>query len=413
MAAILSAGAAKEPQVLEKVNSSDVLEKIAMGERVICDRVAIAGDMDLGRLNLSFDDYGRRIVASKICITNSRLEGDVKLAGCKFAGPVDFSGTAFGGNASFSDSGFAGKAIFNSTQFLGYAQFSDAEFKDQLDFEGALFQKSTSFNNTEFNIYSDFSRVNFKGDALFRDVVFRGYTYFTGAQFDDRASFYRAEFYQETHLDDAKFLGYVNFNESRFKDYTYLSGVKFKGPVSLNMTKMPDWIINWKSLDGCLVYNEAAYLALMQRFWASGDFNAYDDCYYQYRWLKQSYEPLGASKAYDALSWATCGYGTRPQNALALSFVLMILFGLIFWRADLVGKLPVSSPVSLFQGQRKKSGILAFEESIYFSIMMFLTRPPYGLHPVGRWKYLIISEYILGWLLMALFLVTLGRQMIR
>jgi hypothetical protein len=62
---------------------------------------------------------------------------------------------------------------------------------------------------------------------------------------------------------------------------------------------------------------------------------------------------------------------------------------------------------------RGESTISALEEAIYFSTMMFVTRPPYGLHPAGRWRYLIILEYVSGWLTMALFLVIMARLMIR
>ncbi len=406
---IMMVGAASGPQIHMEVNSSDVLEEIAGGERVSYDRAIITGDLDLSQLNLPLDDYEHKIVASEIRITNSQFEGDLRFSGSRFDRPINFSGTTFLRNVNFTNSQCVKTAIFSRAQFLGYADFYGTEFKDLLDFDGSIFYKSASFNNTEFNIYSDFSGVIFKGYVFFKDAVIRGYTYFTGSQFEDCASFYRAEFYQETRFDDAKFLRYANFNESRFKDYTYFSGVKFEGPLSLNKTKIPDWIIDWRSVDVHLVYNEAAYLALMQRFWASGDFNAYDDCYYQYRWKKQSLEPIGASKAYDTLAWATCGYGIRPQHTFAFGFVLIILFGLVFWRANLVQRLPVSQSTH----QKKKSWFSALEESIYFSIMMFMTRPPYGLHPMERWRYLIILEYILGWLLMALFLVTLGGLMIR
>ncbi len=397
----------------DKVNASDILQRIASGQQVRCDGVVIAGDLNLSRLNLPSDDYGRRIVASRISIINCALEGNANFAGIMFSSPVDFSGTTFRENASFLGSQFASTASFNRTRFLAPADFSYSAFKDLLDFEGSILFKSAEFNVSEFNIYSDFSGVSFRGPAIFKDAVFKGYTYLDQALFNGSVSFYRAEFYQEAHFDDAKFLGYADFNESRFKDYTYFSGAKFTGPLFLNKTKMSDWMIDWSSIKGHLVYNEAAYLALMQRFWASGNFDAYDDCYYQYRWQKQSLEPMGTSKAYDALAWATCGYGVRPQHTFAFGFALMIIFGLIFWRADLARKLPVSSSVSQSENQKKKSWLSGLEESMYFSIMMFLTRPPYGLHPVGRWRYLIISEYILGWLLMALFLVTLGKLMIR
>jgi hypothetical protein len=45
--------------------------------------------------------------------------------------------------------------------------------------------------------------------------------------------------------------------------------------------------------------------------------------------------------------------------------------------------------------------------------MIFLSQGPIDFLPVGRNRYLVIIEGILGWLMLALFLVTLGRVMIR
>jgi hypothetical protein len=45
--------------------------------------------------------------------------------------------------------------------------------------------------------------------------------------------------------------------------------------------------------------------------------------------------------------------------------------------------------------------------------MIFLSQGPIDFLPVGRHRYDVILEEILNWLLLALFLVTLGRVMIR
>jgi hypothetical protein len=45
--------------------------------------------------------------------------------------------------------------------------------------------------------------------------------------------------------------------------------------------------------------------------------------------------------------------------------------------------------------------------------MEFLGRTPQNLSIVGAYEYLTVIETLLGWLLMALFLVTLSRVMLR
>jgi hypothetical protein len=365
----------------------------------------------LPNLNLPKDDFGRRIIADKICIYGSQIDGDVNFNNSKFMSKVDLLGTTFLGNASFNYSHFDTIVSLKNASFLKEADFIWAEFKGRLDISNASFPKGACFDHAEIYDYCDFRYGIFEGYASFKDTVFSGYAFFNGAQFDDGASFYRAEFHRETRFGGARFLGYANFNDSRFGDYAYFLGSEFSGPISLNNTRITDFIVNWRSLGGHLVYNEAAYQALIQRFWASGNFDDYYNSYYQFRRLKQSYEPMGITKVIDILAWMLCGYGVRPLRALGSGLMIIILFGIIYWRAKLV---PRFNSTNLAESPtRGQSTISALEEAMYFSTMMFVTRPPYGLHPAGRWRYLTVLEYVSGWLTMALFLVIMARLMIR
>jgi len=409
--AALMAGIAHGSQNLREIHADEVLEKIARGEEIDYDKAIITGNLDLNDLNLPRDDFGRRIIAAEICINNSLIEGDVDFDHSNFISKIDLSGTTFHGNANFSYSHFASIASLRNASFLKHADFTWTEFKSQLDLSEAVFSKGACFDHAEIYEFGNLAFASFKGYASFKDVVFSSYAFLTGAQFDNGVSFYRTEFHRETRFDGARFLGYANFNDSRFSDYAYFLGSDFQGPISLNNTKITDWMIDWSLIDGHLVYNKAAYHALMQRLWASGNFDDYDDCYYHYRWQRQSYQPMGISKAIDILTWILCGYGVRPLRTLASGFMIIILFGIIYWKVKLVPRFnnfKLANP-----SKREDSIISAVEEAMYFSIMMFVTRPPYGLHSAGRWKYLIILEYVLGWLIMALFLVIMVRLTIR
>jgi hypothetical protein len=44
--------------------------------------------------------------------------------------------------------------------------------------------------------------------------------------------------------------------------------------------------------------------------------------------------------------------------------------------------------------------------------MMFLASPSYGLRLTRRWKRVVVTEYVLGWMIMALFLVILARMVL-
>ena len=56
---------------------------------------------------------------------------------------------------------------------------------------------------------------------------------------------------------------------------------------------------------------------------------------------------------------------------------------------------------------------ISFKDALYFSTMVFVSMPPHDWRPKEGWKYAVMLEDVLGWLLLALFLVTLGNVIIR
>jgi len=60
------------------------------------------------------------------------------------------------------------------------------------------------------------------------------------------------------------------------------------------------------------------------------------------------------------------------------------------------------------------SGTLpSFWECLYFSAVSLAGGTPVGLSPVGVWKYAVMFESVLGYLLLAPFIVVLARKLIR
>jgi len=51
--------------------------------------------------------------------------------------------------------------------------------------------------------------------------------------------------------------------------------------------------------------------------------------------------------------------------------------------------------------------------SLYLSAMIFISQVPSNWYINGYWKYMVMSERVLGWLLMALFIVVLTKKLIR
>ena len=147
-----------------EVPASEILEKIQRGEDVAYDHVIIKGDLDLSLLELPTWHVNRtrwdlavaqlaeklKVVISQIKITNSRIDGNLKLndtvfqksiefSGINISGIADFRGSTFSGDADFDESKFGGDAYFARSQFSGYAYFRGSWFSGYTDFRGSTF----------------------------------------------------------------------------------------------------------------------------------------------------------------------------------------------------------------------------------------------------------------------------------
>ncbi len=159
-----------------------------------------------------------------------------------------------------------------------------------------------------------------------------------------------------------------------------------------------------------MIYDTGAYLGLVENYRRMGWSRDEDDCYYDLRRISQAERGWGWMKLLDAVAWLSCGYGVRPGYAVLWSLLTIIVFALVFWIGDGIRR--SSRP---FQGAETDPvpERATLRNALFFSTMIFLSQGPIDFLPVGRNRYYVILEGILGWLLLALFLVTLGRVMIR
>jgi hypothetical protein len=179
----------------------------------------------------------------------------------------------------------------------------------------------------------------------------------------------------------------------------------------LNDTDISRFKAHWDAIEDHVVWDPGAYLALINNYHNLGWSKDEDDCYYQYRRLNQADRDWGWSRAIDVLAWMSCGYGVRPGYAVAWSLITVLIFGIVFWKGNGIRRSarPLHGPAEEDSVPERAS----FANALFFSTMIFLSQGPIDFLPVGRHRYYVILEGILGWLLLALFLVTLGRVMIR
>ena len=381
--------------------------------------------------------------------------GPASFSGCTFRQPAFFSGALFKNNVSFEDAAFGLDAFFNAARFRGRAEFNYSQFDSYSYFQATLFEGDALFSDVDFSGAVDFSAAtfsrqanfirsrltepyfgyaNFSGPAQFGLTRFSGLSSFGGALFADEASFSLARFSDAAYFSGAVFRGLALFGLAKFEDIVTFQETSFGGDLNfkggsisallldkavlaegsriiLNDTDISRFRARWEEIEDNVAWEPGAYLALVENYRRLGWARDEDDCYYQYRRLDQADKRWGWSKIIDILAWLSCGYGVRPAYAVAWSLLTVLCFGLVFWWGDGIRRSsrPLSGPAEVDSLPERAT----LRNALFFSTMVFLSQGPIDFLPLGRHRYYVILEGIIGWLLLALFLVTLGRVMIR
>ena len=399
-----------------------ILTQIKNGKALDYDRITIIGDLDLSGLELPLDEDGHYIIHVPIKIKHSNIQGTTKILNVNFMDSVDFSGTAFI-NADFQGCIFSRFAGFTDAIFTGYASFSNVKFVDDVSFTNSQFNECTLIRFDEAKFLKDaffwgmhgknivfggnsyFCHAKFHGIAEFSEAIFLGEADFSlcrfygeriqflNAQFSKKVSFRGSSVKGKAYFKNDGFKSIANFSEvsleiidftaSHFDDHLYLAGATFSS-----------FKIQWDIIKDQLICDDSVLLALITNFRNSGQFDDSDDCYYRYKKGIQKQRGIGLKKIFDLLSFVSCGYGVRPFRTFYVSAFLISFFALLFWLGSGIG------------------GLQSISDALYYSALAF-TANSKSINWIGIYRYIGLLEGFLGWLFMALFLVTLGRTWLR
>ncbi|HPT38481.1 MAG TPA: pentapeptide repeat-containing protein, partial [Methanothrix sp.] len=244
--------------------------------------------------------------------------------------------------------------------------------------------EDAGFSDAQFQREANFTRTHFAVDANF-----------SRAKFND-ADFGRARFDKFFHLANAKVYT-LNLSDAVFSEG---SSIHLK---DFNFSRI---VVRWNIIKEHIPFNGSVYLTLTRNFRNLEQFEDQDNCYYQYRKEKQALSHKFFIKLFDYLAWISCGYGVRPSHTILLSLTIILLFAGIFWTGGALQ--PDSANV---HSMTKVS--VSQSDAFYFSSMEFLGKTPQNFSIIEGYEALTVIETLLGWLLMALFLVTLSRVMLR
>jgi len=469
--AFILVGSAPAQSNSTRISATDVVAKIKSGEPVNYQNVTIEGPLDLsdlkGPVNQAVSITNSRIDSTNfdgitfdepLDMSGSVFQKSASFAKAKFLSDARFTGTTFIGSADFRDADFEGSSSFTSTQFFndtsfGNAQFNsdtsflDASFARDVDFNFAQFSRTASFWNAsfdnvsfleakfighasfgyaKFNGNSVFAATNFGSDVVFKSSVFRGNTTFglsnfdglcdfTGVNFKVMATFLGTKFSDNVYFTDAKFdkdliLEGARIYSMQLDNVTFAEGSK----INLKDADFTRFVVRWSAIKDRVVFNGAAYQALVKNYKNLEWFDDSDDCYYQYRMLTQSQEPWGSTKIIDIISWLSCGYGVRVSYVSFWCLFTIVFFGAVYWAGNGMRRFELSGREVPTDGKSTDEDRTSLTDAVYFSLAMFTTsQAPYYNYPTGYYRHLAMLEGILGWFFLGLFVVVLSGVLIR
>lgn len=360
----------------------------------------------------------------------------------EFRGPTNFAGDDFGRDAYFERAHFSSDVDFRNSIFYGFAAFWWSIFDKSVDFRGSKFYRDAYFLNSQFKGESHFSDVLFHKFAEFRQSSFLEDAFFWNAIFEEKADFMEAKFEKNVDYEDAVFGLDASFDRSQFSSnrncVASFQNTSFRGNVSfakaslspisnlrsshfngiLNMTQAAfDRIdLKWENIKSNLICDESVYVSLINNFRILGRYHDADDCSYEYGIYRLRTSNFEWSWLIDVIAWITCGFGVRPLHTIVWCVSLIILFGIVYNRFSALRREDRKRHKPLFRSNnlRRRRRKTSYLDALYFSTMVFfVSLPPQDLRPEGQWRYVVLLEDILGWILMTLFVITLGHVMIR
>lgn len=439
---------------LTEVNATDILKQIENGEDVYIQNARITGELNLSKIELETVPIEQSVVPIMLGLKEELkiVESGITIKESVIENDVDFSNTQFRKSVDFTDITFSGKANFRGVSFCGDASFWNANFSDSVDFFSANFSRNAIFHSAIFSGktfdwnrqtiwfggldpgepksdaipkepfgyvlfsgYAGFWNASFKGYASFRGTIFSCYyTNFGYASFDGCADFWSARFLSiKSEFTGANFGGGTDFEDASFEGYASFGGASSINCVDFTQTKFTkirgaafkcmkvDWFTFKEAIDHP---DEGTYLNLMKNFRELEQFDDADAAYYQYRRLSQANKKWSYSKLGDVFIWATCGYGVKPHYTIGLGVIIILLFAFIYWGKNGIRRLKE------IEGDDSR---VSFWDAFYFSMITFTTVGYGDWYPIDKCRMFVMIEGLVGWLTLALFLVTLANVMIR
>lgn len=431
--------------------------------------VTVEGDIYIEELELEAPiEIIESRISGDVSFYRSAMRGGASFRGTHFEGSAEFNGaqiekeavfldTVFEDEASFGETQFRciaffenarfmGDAFFNSTVFEhsvnfrksvfsenGAAYFPNALFRDIVDFKEAAFLSATSFSYSEFRSQSIFDYAAFGGSADFSNTEYVKDVSFTGAVFMGNALFQFTDFAGDAVFTNAEFQKVFDMRMTSFNERLIFMGAGFESISFSGISLNPDLtVMNWNQIAGRIVeYREtetdagvdvsyvklsedvkAQYLYVSNLFKNNGQFSDGDNAYYKYKIVEKQLMDSGWEKFKSRLVDLICGYGTKPWNSIKVGVLVIIGFAFLYFLGDNISDF--YEKYALMKDDITTSPGRRLWNSIYFSLNTFTTVGTGDYVPkTTTAMFLSMLEGFIGYIVMALFMITMASQLLR
>lgn len=313
---------------------------------------------------------------------------------------------------SFHESVFESKADFGWSEFTGDATFTKVVFKGQGTFDHVHFTNSGVFKETQWEDRANFSSVEVGHDLDLSNSVFKGDLWL--AESVIRLSL---------NLSYAQVEGHTDFSNCSAGRSILLTNVKPGEKQGFRFRNATSPLIHLERdvVEGHIYpENEGKYASASKEYGflrtTFQNINRFDDedwAYYHFKRMERlgrpfSYRPLPLVRRLGEYLFLDlgCGYGTRPFRTLFICLAIVLAFAFCYFVND------IAVPSDVSYGVDSKL-FTRFIYSIDVSLIAF--SGGYGdlNHITGAIKFLPMLEYMLGVVLIGIFIVAFSRKVIR
>ena len=427
-----------------------------------------ADDLNFDRA--TFDaraDLHRIEVAGATILDRATFRDRVEATGSGFAGEVVAVGAEFVGDAEFDEVAFEAPTRFDEARFRADARFRNSRFDGECAFRGTVFEgeakhleENASFEEATFGDVANFESVSFT-NASFRDATFHDECNFRRAEFLDTAAFRLLTGQADTYVDltDATINGgtvtevggnpvpydltratvgdvqlegegseYELLDYFRFclTDFDHFDFSNHHGYLERNDWNLHDFIgdgtIDPPVVEMTNEVIEETYRKAQDSADAVGDTPAYREFEFKRYFYnrKKNLDILlheysldawgkikkGASVALNSFMQVTCGYGNRLPRIAAFTFLLPLLFGVVYVMGG-----PFETQAGVIWESADPLGTLF--DGMYYSYISFSTVGYGDINPIGpAAKLLAMSQGMLNGLFFTLLTFTLFKRVL-